>query len=85
MHVVILTAVWCHSCLFMKKTFKAFAANHPEWTFEFLDIDLDENAKQYNLGKVLPIVLFHKEGQEVLRLTGEKSLEQLESETRHAH
>lgn len=84
MHVVVLTAMWCHSCLFMKKTLRAFEANHPEWSFEFLDIDLDEKAKQYPLGKVLPIVLFHKEGHEVLRLVGEKTLNQLESEAHHA-
>ena len=84
MKVVVITALWCHSCLFMKKTLKAFEANRPEWTFEALDIDLDEAESKYTVGKVLPVLIFLKDTQEVFRMTGEKTLAELESEVAHA-
>lgn len=84
MKVVVITALWCHSCLFMKKTLKAFEANHPEWTFEALDIDLDEAEEKYTVGKVLPVLIFFKDNQEVFRIKGEKTLAELESEVTHA-
>jgi len=84
MKVVVLTAVWCHACLFMKKTFKTFEQNHPEWSFQFLDVDLDAEAECYSLGKVLPVLIFLKDGQEVHRIQGEKTLDDLERESNHA-
>lgn len=82
--VIVLTAVWCHACLFMKKTLKAFEANHPELSFTFLDIDLDDEAEQYSIGKTLPVLIFMEDNQEVHRSVGEKNLSELESECSHA-
>jgi thiol-disulfide isomerase/thioredoxin len=84
MKVIVVTAVWCHACLFMKKVLKAFVANHPEWTFTFLDLDLDEAEEKYNVGQVLPVLIFMQDDQEVFRIKGEKTLAELESESSHA-
>ncbi len=78
MSVIIISALWCNACLFMKKTFKAFASAHPEYEFKFYDLDLDDEVENYSVQKVLPIIIFERDGQELLRIEGECTLAQLE-------
>ncbi len=78
MSVIIISALWCNACLYMKKTFKAFASAHPELTIIHYDLDLDDEAENYNVQKVLPVIIFENDGKEVLRLEGECDLAQLE-------
>lgn len=78
MSVIIISALWCNACLFMKKTFKAFQSAHPELEFKFYDLDMDDEIQQYQVNKVLPLIIFEKEGKEVLRIEGEANLAQLE-------
>ena len=43
-----------------------------------LDYDMDEDeVKKYNVGDVLPVFIFYKDDEEVIRVVGEKSEEQL--------
>lgn len=78
MSVIIISALWCNSCLYMRKILKAFEANHLELTFIHYDLDLDEEVEAYNVKKVLPVIIFEKDKKELLRLEGECDLAQLE-------
>lgn len=78
MKVVRVTALWCMSCLSMKrvwnKTFKAY----PE--IEIIDYDYDfdqEKVKAYQVGKILPELVFIKDDVVVARAIGEKSKKEM--------
>jgi len=72
MKVVRVTAIWCMSCLVMKRRY--------DQIFKTLDIDqvidLDydqDDISSYHIGDVLPVVIFFEDDEERLRIIGEKS------------
>ena len=72
-----INAVWCSGCLVMNKRWKSILKNQTIETIN-LDYDMDEDeVKKYNVGDVLPVFIFYKDDEEVLRVVGEKSEEQL--------
>lgn len=77
MNVVKINAVWCSGCLIMNKRWNNILKNHDIETIN-LDFDMDEEAvQQYNVGDILPVFIFFKNGIEVKRLVGEKTEEEL--------
>lgn len=71
--VIKIGAVWCSGCLIMNKTWNNILKKYDIETVN-LDIDIDEEeVKEYNVGDVLPVLVFYKDGVEVSRLEGEKS------------
>ena len=79
MKVIRISAIWCMSCLVMRNRWNKFFASHQE--IEIIDYDFDEDEekiKNYNVGNILPVMIILKNDQEVERVTGEKSLKQLE-------
>jgi thioredoxin 1 len=80
MKIVRITAMWCMSCLAMKKTWKKVFSQYPEIEIVDLDYDFNEDeVKQYNVGKTLPELIVYKNGQEIIRIIGEKSKKELEA------
>ena len=78
MRLIAINAVWCPSCLVMKKTIKKIEENFPELEIIKYDYDLDEEEiKKYNVGKTLPVFIFEKDNQEINRLEGEVSYEEI--------
>lgn len=80
MKIVRITAMWCMSCLAMKKTWKKAFKDYPE--IEIIDLDYDFNSdevKPYEVGKILPVLIIYKNGEEVQRIIGEKSLKEMNS------
>lgn len=75
MKVIRITAVWCMSCLLMKRRYdKLFEEDQ----YEIIDLDFDEDdIESYEIGDVLPVVIIYKDGKEVKRLIGEKSKKDL--------
>ena len=70
--IIVISAVWCPSCLILKKELKKM---HEEYQidYELLDYDLDEEeVSKYNVGDKLPVIIYGKN-----RLIGEKSYEEL--------
>ncbi len=70
--IVVISAVWCPSCLLLKKELKKI---HEEYNYEFemLDYDLDEEeVKKYNIGDKLPVIIYGDK-----RLIGEKNYEEI--------
>lgn len=70
--IIVISAVWCPSCLILKKTIKNI---HKEYDLDFkmLDYDLDEDeVSKYNVGDKLPVMIYGDR-----RLIGEKSYEEI--------
>lgn len=58
MKMIVISAVWCPSCLILKKQLKNIQQNYPEIEIEKLDYDLDEEMiKKYQVGKILPVII----------------------------
>ncbi len=78
MKIRLVTAIWCTSCLIMRPRYQKLLQEHPEWEFEELDFDSDQGVISHlNLGKILPVAILEKDHKEVLRIIGEKSLNEL--------
>lgn len=77
MKVIKINAIWCSGCLIMNKIWKNILKSHDIDTIN-LDYDLDEDeVKKYNVGDVLPVLIFYKDGKEVVRVVGEKTEDEL--------
>ena len=72
MEVIVISALWCPSCLILKKELKKI---HEEYNLDFimLDYDLDEEkVKEYNVGDKLPVIICGDN-----RLIGEKTYDEI--------
>ena len=77
MKVVKISAVWCSGCLVMNKIWKNVLNNYKFETVN-LDYDIDEEEVQkYEIGDVLPVLIFYKNDKEVCRVIGKKKEEEL--------
>ncbi|MBU0997708.1 MAG: hypothetical protein KKE16_06675 [Firmicutes bacterium] len=84
MKLIRVTAMWCTSCLLMKKRWnKAFSEFN---SLEIIDYDFDEDTdhiQAYNIGSTLPVVLFVDDSLiELERMVGEKSVQEIVSSVR---
>lgn len=73
MKIVKIGAIWCPGCLVMKKVWNNILKDYDLDIIE-LDYDMDnEEVNKYNVGNVLPVVIFlDKNGNELERLVGEQ-------------
>lgn len=76
--LLVISAVWCPSCLILNKHLKKI---NEEYNIEInkLDYDLDEDeVEPYNVGDKLPVmILLDEKSNEVKRLIGEKSYDEI--------
>ena len=76
--LVVISAVWCPSCLILNKNLKKLNDENLDIKITKLDFDLDEDEiEEYNVGDKLPVIVFKKDNNEVSRLIGEKSYDEL--------
>lgn len=76
MKIVKISAIWCGACLIMNKVWNKLKE---EYKTEYIELDYDmdeEEVKKYNPGDILPIFIVYDNDKEVLRLTGEFSVEE---------
>lgn len=76
--VVRISAIWCAGCLVMKPRWDKIFSNYP---IEIIDYDYDfdrDKLKEFNVGKIIPVLIFYKDNIEVERVIGEKSINELE-------
>lgn len=74
MKIVKITALWCNSCLVMNRIFNDFIKDKD---IEVLSLDYDmDDIEEYNVGDILPVFIFVKDGKEVKRLVGEHKKEE---------
>lgn len=77
--LIVISAVWCPSCLLLNKHLKNIKNNHPNLEIEKLDYDLDEDKiSKYNVGDTLPVLILEDNSSEINRLVGEKSFDEIE-------
>ena len=69
MRLIVISAVWCPSCLVMKKVIKQIAEHIEVVKYDY-DLD-EEEVKKYNVGQNLPVFIYEKDGKEVSRVVGE--------------
>lgn len=78
MRIVEISAVWCSSCLVMKKIWKKVKEQYSNLEWIEYDLDFSEEANSYQVGEKLPVLIFFKNETEQSRLIGEKRLEEVE-------
>ena len=72
MKIIKIGAIWCGGCLVMAKTWESLKKNYSDIEFIELDYDIDdEEVKKHDVGEVLPVFIFYKDGVEVKRINGE--------------
>ena len=73
MKIIKIGAVWCPGCLVMKKIWNNILSKY-ELDIVELDYDMDnEEVKKYDVGNVLPVVIFlDNNDNELERLIGEQ-------------
>lgn len=71
--ILVISAVWCPSCLILKKHLRKLKEEYPNTELEMLDYDLDEDeVKKYDILDKLPVVIVDNN-----KLIGEKSYDEL--------
>ena len=72
--LIVVSAMWCPSCLLLKKQLKKLQDEF-DISYKMLDFDLDEDeVSKYNVGDKLPVMICNEK-----RLIGEKSYEEIVS------
>ena len=72
MQITVVSAVWCPSCLILKKHLKRLKDEY-NVDYILLDYDLDEEeVSKYNVGDKLPVIIYNDK-----RLIGEKSYDEI--------
>ena len=78
MELIVISAVWCPSCLVMKKIIKDIETNYTDLKIIKYDYDLNEDEiKSYNVGDNLPLFILLKDRKEISRMSGEHSYEEM--------
>lgn len=77
MKVIKITAIWCSACLVMNKVWNSILKKKNIETVS-LDLDMDEEeANKFSPGEVLPVFIFMKDDNEIKRVIGEHTEEEL--------
>lgn len=79
MKVLKFGSVWCSGCLVMKPRWQEIEIENPWIQTEYYDFDNEKDVvKKYHIDKTLPVFVFlDKDNNELLRLNGEISKEEL--------
>lgn len=78
MKIVIINAMWCPGCLISKSIWNEIKLMYPNIEYINYDYDLDEeNIIKYNIGDIVPVVIFEKDNIEIKRVIGEKSKKEI--------
>ena len=81
MKIIKINAMWCPGCLISKSIWNDIESEYPNHEYISLDYDLDEDeVSKYNVGDILPVVIFIKNGVELKRIIGEKSKKEILNE-----
>lgn len=80
MKVLKIGATWCNGCLVMRPRWAEIEKENSWLKTEYFDFDKDKDIiNKYNIeGGILPVFIFlSKEGEEILRLSGEVEKDKL--------
>ena len=76
MKIVKISSMTCTSCIIMNNIINKLKKNY-DLDIEEIDYDFDD-IEEYNVGKILPVIIFYKNNKEIKRIEGEHSYEELE-------
>ena len=80
MKLIKISALWCPACLVMNNRLNKILKDYDIEMIEY-DYDIDEDEiEKYNVGKILPVLIFENDNHEIKRLIGEISEKQLTKE-----
>jgi hypothetical protein len=80
MKIILITAIWCPSCLIMRPRYDHLKLTPPQIDIQELDYDIDQDEiRPFNPGKTLPIAIILEHGSEITRIIGEKSLREIQN------
>ncbi len=78
MKIIKIGALWCPACLITNNSLKKIKEEYSDIEVIELDYDYDEEeVSKYNVGNILPELIFLKNNKEVNRLIGEKSYREI--------
>ncbi|MDD2434792.1 MAG: thioredoxin family protein [Bacilli bacterium] len=78
MKIIRINAVWCSGCLVMNKVWKEVEQIYPQLEIINYDYDMDYDfVKELKVGDVLPVAIFYHNNNEIKRLIGEKSKQEI--------
>lgn len=78
MKIIKINAMWCPGCLISKSIWADIEKDYPNHEYISLDYDLDEDiVEQYNVGNILPVVIFEEDNKEIKRIIGEKTKKEI--------
>ena len=78
MKIIIINAMWCPGCLISKSIWNEIKLMYPNIEYINYDYDLDEeNIIKYNIGDIVPVVIFEKDNIEIKKIIGEKSKKEI--------
>ena len=76
MKIVKISAIWCPACIITNNALNKLKDNY-SFELEELDYDFDD-IESYNVGDILPVLIFVKDDKEIDRLVGEKNYKEIE-------
>lgn len=77
MRIIKIGALWCPGCLIVNNSINKIKK---EYNIEIIEYDYDFNSEEilkYNIGDVLPVIIFESNGKEINRLIGERTYEEI--------
>ncbi len=74
--IIVISALWCPSCLILKKHIKKLKNDYKDLIIKTLDYDFDE-IEEYKVGNILPVIISYIDDKEKNRLIGEKTYEEI--------
>lgn len=81
MKIIKINAMWCPGCLISKSIWNEIEKLYPNHEYISLDYDLDEETvEKYNVGEILPVVIFEENNKEIKRIIGEKTKKEIVEE-----
>ena len=76
MKIIKISAIWCPACIITNNALNKLKSNY---RFELEDLDYDfDDIESYNVGDILPVLIFVKDDKEIDRLIGEKNYKEIE-------
>ena len=75
MKIVKISSLGCPSCIIMNNVINK-VKNEYDIEIKELDYDFDD-VEKYNTGKILPVLIFYKNDNEIARLSGEHKKEEI--------
>ena len=80
MKIIMINSMWCPACIVMHKVWNKVKETYTDIEYLEYDFDMDEEiVKSYNPGDILPITIFMNEENELTRLNGEKTFDDIKN------